>query len=91
MERAVLAGYVQHRDGGLYRVKAHGKSTVDGSEVVIYEHIYPFEQSIWVRPMAEWTVDRFKPVSLDERYKIEGIARATLQAQITEAKRARKG
>jgi hypothetical protein len=59
--------YWQHRDGGIYRVIGVATSTVDGkSEVVIYEHMFPFPFSVWARPIEEWTPERFKPLTYDE-------------------------
>lgn len=34
----------------------------DGSEVVVYEHLWPFEPSVWVRNKAEF-LQRFRETS----------------------------
>lgn len=72
-----------HRYGGLYRVVDVGQSTVDRSEHVVYLHIYPFEQQLWIRPRSEWTSDRFSPISSEEVLRIMStIPREQLQQQI---------
>jgi hypothetical protein len=42
-----------HKKGGIYRKLYDAKHT-DGGEVVVYEHIWPHEKGIWVRPKAEF-------------------------------------
>jgi hypothetical protein len=46
--------YFRHLDGGLYRFVAHARSADSDGEVVIYEHLWPFDQSLWVRNRAEF-------------------------------------
>jgi hypothetical protein len=88
--KAPLIGYVRHRDGGLYQVYGEGKSTIDASPVIVYKHIWPFEQGFWSRPSGEWTVDRFTPVTDADAAMIKMGNRELAQAAITEAKRIRK-
>ena len=57
--------YVEHKHGGLYRVLACGTYTTDKAELVVYDHIYPFEQKTWIRPLSEWTPDRFRNVTYE--------------------------
>lgn len=52
--------YYRHQDGGLYWVRQIAKSTVDQSEHVVYDHVFPFEKATWIRPLDEWTTERFK-------------------------------
>lgn len=40
----------RHYKGGLYRKLSEGKHSETGEEVVVYEHLYPHERGIWVRP-----------------------------------------
>lgn len=56
--------YYRHRHGGIYKTICLSKSSVDRSDWVIYRHVYPFEELVWHRPLAEWTSDRF--VELNE-------------------------
>ena len=53
--------YFRHLDGGLYRFVAHARSADSEGEVVVYEHLWPFDQSLWVRNRAEFEA-RFTPV-----------------------------
>lgn len=40
----------QHYKGGLYRVLGEGMHTETKEVMVIYEHLYPHERTIWLRP-----------------------------------------
>jgi hypothetical protein len=53
--------YFRHVDGGLYRFVAYARSADDAGEVVVYEHLWPFERGLWVRKQAEFE-DRFSAV-----------------------------
>lgn len=55
--------WFQHKDGGIYefvRVVRYSDRPTQGVE---YIHRWPFELSHWIRPIEEWTSDRFKPIS----------------------------
>lgn len=54
-----LERHYQHRYGGIYKVKHISLSTVDQSQWVVYEHVYPFEQKLWHRPYDEFIDGRF--------------------------------
>lgn len=86
-----LDNVVQHRDGGLYTVISTGFSTVDQTEHVVYVHLYPFEQQTWIRPIEEFTNDRFRPLTVEEAEPLFNRDRAEFQAEITANKKARKG
>lgn len=58
--------YYQHQYGGIYKFDDSGRSTIDSSVVVIYQHIYPFDVSVWVRPHSEFTDGRFRELSIAE-------------------------
>lgn len=51
-----------HVDGGLYRFLNVGKDAASALDVVIYEHLHPFERGIWTRPVDEFNL-RFSPIS----------------------------
>jgi hypothetical protein len=84
--------FYQHKDGGFYEVCFLGTNTVDGSEVVIYQHMYPFASGAkFVRPKTEWTPDRFRKVSPADYFAaLMSGDREKHQAEITAAKRKRK-
>lgn len=81
-----------HQDGGLYYVIGIGKSSVDVSTHVIYEHMFPFEQTTWLRPLAEWTPARFKLLTEDEAVDfMDNLPdRAEYQEKVTKAKAVRR-
>lgn len=58
--------FYRHTDGGLYYTIGVATSTVDLSDQVLYAHVYPFEQKMWVRPLSEWTEERFTPITPTE-------------------------
>jgi len=62
--------YFMHKDGGIYRYEGTSISTVDGSEWVLYKHIWPFEPKRYHRPKAEWTRDRFRQIALSECHRL---------------------
>jgi hypothetical protein len=84
--------YYRHKDGGIYFALDRALSTVDRSEVVVYRHVFPFEPQVWVRPLAEWTADRFTKIlkydAIDTMMKGD---REALKAEITAKRTARKG
>lgn len=76
--------YYMHKHGGLYRVVTTGYSTVDTKEMVVYDHLYPFERKTWIRPMSEWTEDRFKLVTYEYVIHImQSTERHQMQLDIT--------
>lgn len=87
--KILLDRFYQHKDGGLYRVNEIGMSTVDQSKHVIYTHVYPFERHTWIRPLAEWTDDRFRLLTQPQAEVIMQIPAVILEKRIRESKAAR--
>lgn len=65
----------RHYKGGIYRFITIGKETGVGADVVIYEHLWPHERGVWVRPYQEFysyvpveglSVFRFQLVTINE-------------------------
>lgn len=83
--------FYKHKDGGLYKTTGVGKSTADGQLYVVYQHIFPFAHSIYLRPIAEWTRDRFELLDFMQATEYQGQDRYALQAAITARREARKG
>lgn len=83
-------GCFRHNDGGLYQFLDNGRDSRDGSPVVIYKHLWPFEQGMWSRPQAEWA-SRFTPISEAEVLTAMQGDRVALQQSITASRNARKG
>lgn len=80
--------YYRHRYGGLYRVVGTGFSTIDKSQHVIYKHMYPFDQDIWIRPYDEWTDGRFTLLTRQQVGDILSIDREQLKQEIAANKKA---
>ena len=83
-------GFYRHTDGGLYQVVGMARDSRDASDVVLYDHIWPFEAGRWTRPLPEWA-SRFTPVTADEVAADQRGDRAARQATIRAARAARKG
>jgi hypothetical protein len=82
--------YYKHVDGGLYFVSMIGKSTVDQSEHVIYIHIYPFELAPWIRPLEEWTTERFQLIDHVEASIMLKQDREAMKVAISQNKASRR-
>lgn len=89
----IQKGYYQHRDGGIYHVKSVGLSSVDAkTEMVVYDHCFPFEERTWLRPIEEWTEDRFMKIEMAKAHHIMAHEnREAFQKQVSENKAKRKG
>jgi Protein of unknown function (DUF1653) len=80
----------RHTDGGYYRFVTLARNADDQSARVIYQHIWPFEPSVWDRAAEEW-LTRFKQVTqaeVDEACLLGN--RDAAQKAVTEAKAARR-
>ncbi len=83
-------GYYRHTDGGLYQVVGMARDSRDASDVVLYDHVWPFEAGRWTRPLPEWA-SRFTPVTAHEVADTQRGDRAADQVRIGAARKARKG
>lgn len=79
----------RHTDGGYYRYLMAAYSSADQSEKIIYEHLWPFEPSIWERPVAEFSA-RFCPVTAEDLKVAMQRDRTTVQEEIAQAKKQRR-
>lgn len=81
----------RHQDGGIYRFLMVAASSVDQSELYIYEHLWPFEAGkVWARPATEWA-SRFTPIQAIELTNSQVLVdRAAAQEAVIEAKRLRR-
>lgn len=87
---APALGYYRHTDGGLYQIVGMVRDSRDGSDAVLYEHVWPFEAGRWTRPLPEWA-SRFTRVRAEDVAETQRGDRAADQARISAARRARKG
>ena len=81
--------YFRHIDGGLYRFIAHARSADDESEVVVYEHLWPFDPGVWIRKRTEFEA-RFAPTDEMNVKRAMKQDRGEAQAQVRAAKAARR-
>jgi hypothetical protein len=81
--------YYQHMDGGVYRFISHAKSAEDGEVLAVYEHLYPFEKSIWVRDSNQFFL-RFAPITVDDVMEILKKDKLEFQGEIETNKRQRR-
>lgn len=82
----VIEQIYQHRYGGLYIVDSVATHTDTKQRLVIYTHLYPFEEQTWARPIEEWTEDRFRPISGKEYSELTKKDREQFQLEIGLAK-----
>lgn len=81
--------FYRHLDGGLYRFIAEAHHSDDASEVIVYEHLWPFTPSIWVRPKHEFNT-RFTPIAQDEVDQAMQGDQQQAQQAVNAAKAARR-
>ncbi len=81
--------YYRHIDGGLYRLLHNARHADDASEVIVYEHLWPFEPGIWVRRADEFR-QRFHAIDAGAYQAIVCADRISYQQQVTAAKAARR-
>lgn len=80
---------LRHIDGGYYQFEKSVLFADDQDELVIYKHIWPFEESTWARRYSEFK-DRFTPINFEDLYQAKQIKREVLQQQIQDAKTNRR-
>ncbi|WP_137939369.1 DUF1653 domain-containing protein [Chitinivorax sp. B] len=81
--------FYRHIDGGLYRFITHARHADDAGEVIVYEHLWPFEPGIWVRKADEF-MSRFTPIQeADVNIAMQGDRQQAQQA-VNIAKTARR-
>ncbi|QDQ25781.1 DUF1653 domain-containing protein [Chitinimonas arctica] len=81
--------YFRHTDGGLYRFVAHARSADTTGDVVVYEHLWPFTQGLWVRDRQEFE-SRFSPIDAAEVENAMQGDRLAAQAAVDTAKATRR-
>jgi hypothetical protein len=81
--------YFRHLDGGLYRFISHARSADTEGDVVVYEHLWPFDRSLWVRDRAQFET-RFAPVDEVTVKRAMKQDREAAQSAVQAAKAARR-
>lgn len=82
--------YYRHVDGGLYRSICVARHADDGNEVVVYEHLWPFEPGVWVRDKEEF-LQRFRETSEAACREAMQQDREQARQAVQQAKAARRG
>jgi len=85
----MTAKYFRHLDGGLYKFVAYARSADTDGDVVVYEHLWPFDQSLWVRNRADFE-SRFKPIDEIAVHRAMKQDRPEAQAAVKAAKTVRR-
>lgn len=80
----------RHTDGGIYCFDRSAEDFKTGEEMVIYDHLWPFEQSTWARPAQEF-LKKFTTMTSSELNVALAGDRAADQARITASRLSRKG
>lgn len=81
----------QHKDGGIYRFAKYVRYSDRPNEIgVEYDHVWPFEQISWVRPLVEWSEDRFRSITAGEAATLMKMDKVVAQVEITNRKNERK-
>lgn len=84
--KPIIHEHYQHRHGGVYQVVGVATHTGTKERLVIYDHVYPFEDHTWARPLSEWTEERFRLLTGEETVTLLNRDRETFKQEITEAK-----
>lgn len=71
----------RHMDGGFYQFEKSVLFADDQEELVIYQHLWPFENSQWARRYKEFK-ERFTPITDDEFNEVKTRNREDLKQEI---------
>jgi hypothetical protein len=80
---------LRHIDGGYYQYEKSVLFADDQDELVIYKHLWPFDESEWARRYTEFK-EKFTPITLEGFNKAKKVERETLQKQIEETRTNRR-
>jgi hypothetical protein len=80
---------LRHIDGGYYQYEKSVLFADDQDELVIYKHLWPFDESEWARRYTEFK-EKFTPITLEDFNKAKKVERETLQKQIEETRTNRR-
>lgn len=84
----VLVYSMPNETGMLYRFE-RPNVLIELGDLMVYEHLWPFEVSVWGRPLVEFE-KRFKPVAYADLVLAMEHDRVTTQAAISTARSARR-
>ncbi|MBV1776492.1 DUF1653 domain-containing protein [Burkholderiaceae bacterium DAT-1] len=84
-----MSRFFRHIDGGYYRYVSLARHADDQSDVVVYEHLWPFNPGVWVRAAAEFH-SRFTEISAEQVDQALKGNREAAQEAVNQAKRERR-
>ena len=79
----------RHMDGGYYEYDKSVLFADDQDELVIYKHVWPFEESSWARRYSEFKA-RFTPIAAADLDAAKAMDRQVLQVSIEQTRNARR-
>jgi hypothetical protein len=82
----VLYTYYLHKYGGIYLVTNVCTHANTGERMVVYDHVYPFEEASFVRPLDELTADRFTAIPYSEVQELMKGDRLEYQIMVGKAR-----
>lgn len=81
--------YFRHIDGGLYQLLYRARHADDGTPVMVYLHLWPYEQGVWVRRADEFA-QRFEEISELEYARLSAVDRRLGQQAVATAQQNRR-
>jgi len=78
--------YYQHKYGGLYRMITKCKHADTKEDMIVYEHMYPFDKQTYVRNQSEF-FEKFKPITNDQYEQLLLLNKYEMQQLINNNKR----
>ena len=79
----------RHMDGGYYEYDKSVLFADDQDELVIYKHVWPFEESTWARRYSEFKA-RFTPILPEDLAAAKAMDRQAVQNGIEQTRTARR-
>lgn len=80
---------LQHIDGGFYRYQETVYSAEDGSQKVVYKHIFPFTVAKWERELNEF-ISKFHIIDDSVLLDAKKVGKKATQNMITLNKKTRQ-
>lgn len=81
--------FFRHIDGGYYQFEKSVLFADDQDELVIYRHLWPFQESEWARRYNEFN-EKFTKITAEDFHLALQVDREVLQSQIEQTRTARR-
>lgn len=79
----------KHVDGGIYLYEKTVQFADDSSDLVVYRHLFPFEEKSYARRKLEF-VKKFMPIEYSEYEKLQELDAHDYQQVVAQNKKLRK-